>query len=227
MLTSILSVYIHGVGFGGACPDMVGHARASKSGTSNNRLPRFSCIDTVIMFPAGGRKEQKKEVMKLLILTNLIFLVVIVLLVVYVLILHHRRRRAVVSFPIEDKSPDIPEPETDEIALKVNKWMWQVLSVPSNDLFTLENVANGIGISREELANYLKEQRKPNFRFWVSSIRLQHCYDLLNTTDYTLSEIAYMCGYADLPTMSKAFKRQYGKSPSKFRRVLSAPTMPV
>lgn len=150
--------------------------------------------------------------MKLLIITNLISLAVTVVLVVYALTLHYKRRSPVTTLPEESKS------NPDEVTRKVNEWMWHTLSVPSNDQFTLENVANGIGVSREELANYLKEQHQANFRSWISSIRLQHCCELLTTTDYTLSEIAYMCGYADLPTMSKAFKRYYGQSPSKFKR---------
>ena len=47
--------------------------------------------------------------------------------------------------------------------------------------------------------------------------RITRCEQLLLNTDMTLSEVAYECGYADLPTMSKAFKRKYGFPPSKFR----------
>ncbi len=155
--------------------------------------------------------------MKLLILTNLLSLAVIAVLVAYVLKVSYKHRKIAESLPTEASGK--PEAEADEIALKVIEWMWHGSSVPSNDMLTLETVANSIGISREELAAYLKEHQHPNFRSWISSIRLQHCYDLLTTTDYTLSEIAYKCGYADLPTMSKAFKRQYGQSPSRFRKI--------
>lgn len=96
--------------------------------------------------------------------------------------------------------------------------MWTTLSVPYDNSITLDSIAEGIGIERTTLQDYLLNQQHLTFKAWISTIRVNHCKDLLDTTDYTLSEIAYMCGYADLPSMSKAFKRRFDMSPSKYKK---------
>src|ERR1700741_1652568 len=48
--------------------------------------------------------------------------------------------------------------------------------------------------------------------------RLQHANVLLNEEGKTISSIASECGFPDLSTFSKAFKRKFGFSPSKKSR---------
>jgi len=47
--------------------------------------------------------------------------------------------------------------------------------------------------------------------------RLQHSYSLLKQKELLISTIAKECGFPDVFTFSKAFKRKYGLSPSKYR----------
>jgi transcriptional regulator GlxA family with amidase domain len=42
--------------------------------------------------------------------------------------------------------------------------------------------------------------------------------DLLTQTDWPMERIAEETGYADAPTLSKAFKRRNGVSPAEWRR---------
>ncbi len=41
---------------------------------------------------------------------------------------------------------------------------------------------------------------------------------LMKNTSYTLSEIAYLCGFASLSTFSKVFKEKYGVSPTTYEK---------
>lgn len=110
--------------------------------------------------------------------------------------------------------------DEDDVTQRVSEWMWHTMDVPCDGSITLESVAKGIDMPRSDLSAYLQQHPQLTFKSWISNIRIRHCHELLLTTELTLSEIAYMCGYADLPTMSKAFKRQYGVSPSKYRKAV-------
>ena len=54
---------------------------------------------------------------------------------------------------------------------------------------------------------------------YINSLRLNRAVDLLKNTDYSVSEIAWICGYKNPAYFSRIFSREYGKSPGKFRRV--------
>ena len=149
----------------------------------------------------------------MLILITLISLTAAVVSIAYALTL--RRRYQMCEQP---NSSPLPTECEDDITRKVDAWMWTTLAVPYDNSITLDSIAEGIGIERTTLQDYLLNQQHLTFKAWISTIRVNHCKDLLDTTDYTLSEIAYMCGYADLPSMSKAFKRHFDMSPSKYKK---------
>jgi len=48
--------------------------------------------------------------------------------------------------------------------------------------------------------------------------RRRHCASELLHSDRKISEIAESCGYNDLPTFTRAFKRQFGMAPSEYRK---------
>ena len=48
--------------------------------------------------------------------------------------------------------------------------------------------------------------------------RIQKAAELLKSPEYTISQIAYMCGFSDSHFFSRAFKKYYGQSPSSFRK---------
>jgi len=150
-----------------------------------------------------------------LILITLLSLAVAAVSVAYAVSLRRRYQYAV--------EPDVaptPVVHDDDIGRKIDEWMWSGRTAPYDNTITLDSIAEGTGIRRSLLQDYLQHRQHLTFRAWISALRIRHCKELLDTTDCTLSEIAYMCGYADLPTMSKAFKRQYGTSPSQYKKGL-------
>ena len=56
------------------------------------------------------------------------------------------------------------------------------------------------------------------FTEYLNTVRLNVAKDLLITSNYNLSEIAREAGYTDLSYFSKLFKKEYGISPSKYRK---------
>ncbi len=53
---------------------------------------------------------------------------------------------------------------------------------------------------------------------YIVSKRLEEAQTLLNTTDISISDIAYDCGFSDLAYFSKTFKSYYNYSPSEVRK---------
>ena len=97
---------------------------------------------------------------------------------------------------------------------------WGV-SVGENPMFsgkpTLDEVAQALGVRSADLAEYVQQQGA-TFLSWVSEHRLRYCAELIAGTDRKISEIALSCGYNDLPTFTRAFKRRFGTSPSEYRK---------
>jgi AraC family transcriptional regulator len=55
-------------------------------------------------------------------------------------------------------------------------------------------------------------------RAYVMQRRIQRAKELMRSTDETLTQIAYICGFADQPHFSTVFKRESGTSPTQWRR---------
>ena len=85
--------------------------------------------------------------------------------------------------------------------------------------FLVEDFALSLNMSISQLnrkLNALVGQSAGNF---VRSVRLQRSAELLNQTDKTIAEICYEVGFNDQAYFSRSFKKQYGKSPTAFRKL--------
>ncbi len=54
---------------------------------------------------------------------------------------------------------------------------------------------------------------------YITSKRLEKAQSLLNTTDLSISEIAYDSGFSDVGYFSKTFKKHYNRTPSEIRKI--------
>jgi AraC-like DNA-binding protein len=81
----------------------------------------------------------------------------------------------------------------------------------------LDDVAQALGVRSTDVSEYVQKQGI-NFMAWVSDQRLRHSAELITTTDRKIAEIATALGYNDLPTFTRAFKRQFGMAHSEYRR---------
>jgi AraC-like DNA-binding protein len=81
----------------------------------------------------------------------------------------------------------------------------------------LEDVAYALGVRSDDISDYIAS-KNTNLVAWVSDQRLRHCAQQLTDTDRKISEIAASCGYNDLPSFTRAFKRQFNQAPSIYRQ---------
>ena len=87
----------------------------------------------------------------------------------------------------------------------------------SNEYFNVEMLCKEIGVSERQLQRKLKEitQKSPNQL--ISSIRLNFAKELIISTQYTISEVAYKTGFSNPSYFSKCFKKEFNINPSDLK----------
>ncbi len=93
-----------------------------------------------------------------------------------------------------------------------------ILSNPPNKLLSLKEISLASGINEFKLKKGFKELFGTCVSQFMIDRKLQHAYELILNSDMSISEISSIAGYSYPQHFSKAFKKHYGKSPSKLRR---------
>lgn len=57
-----------------------------------------------------------------------------------------------------------------------------------------------------------------SFGDYIRKMRIEKAMALIDTTDYSLTEIAYLTGFSDQSHFNRIFKKQTGENPSAFRK---------
>lgn len=82
----------------------------------------------------------------------------------------------------------------------------------------VEALCRKIGMSRTNLHNKLSALTGLSTTLYVRKLRLRRAKELLNTTDATVSEIAYETGFNDPKFFSRVYAEEYGAPPSEERK---------
>lgn len=118
---------------------------------------------------------------------------------------------------------EIP-PATEDVGLQIEdaflKEVREVVEANLNDTeFNVSLLCREIGVSQSQLYRKVKALTNQSIASHIRTIRLQHGKRLLETTDYTVSEVAYEVGFKDPFYFSKTFSQAYGYPPSETRSV--------
>lgn len=83
----------------------------------------------------------------------------------------------------------------------------------------MENIASSANISASTLLRIYHDILHTTPIQYVLKYRLaQIMEELLANPDSSISEIAYSCGFHDISYFNRCFLKEYGKTPSEFRR---------
>ena len=93
-----------------------------------------------------------------------------------------------------------------------------------NENFDSNALCKAMFMSRTQLFRRLKSLIRQAPAIYIKTIRLQRAKELLETTDATVSEIAFKTGFQTLSHFTKIFKKQYGILPSAFSRTNKSAT---
>ena len=86
-----------------------------------------------------------------------------------------------------------------------------------DEQFGMERLANEINMSVSQLSRKLNALINQPAGQLIRSLRLQRAADLLKQNAGTVAEICYKLGFNDQAYFSRAFKKQFGYSPSEYK----------
>jgi AraC-like DNA-binding protein len=84
--------------------------------------------------------------------------------------------------------------------------------------FDTQVICRAMGMSRTQLFRRLKPLIRQAPATYIKTMRLQKAKELLETTELTVSEVAFKCGFIAPSHFTKVFQQQYGLLPSLFQR---------
>jgi YesN/AraC family two-component response regulator len=112
--------------------------------------------------------------------------------------------------------PENEEPTLEDIFLQ--KVRDAIEAEIDNAAFSIPDLCEALLLSNMQLYRKLKALTGQTPILFIRSYRLQKARHLLQTTDLNISEIAYDVGFTDPSYFSRAFKKEFGHSPSDFRK---------
>jgi len=90
--------------------------------------------------------------------------------------------------------------------------------------FDSNALCTAMSMSRTQLFRRMKSLIRQAPATYIKSIRLQKAKEMLETTDWTVSEVAYKTGFQTVSHFTKIFKKQYGVLPSVLQRTNKSAT---
>ncbi|MGC9368891.1 MAG: AraC family transcriptional regulator ligand-binding domain-containing protein [Paracoccaceae bacterium] len=109
--------------------------------------------------------------------------------------------------------------DIDDRSILARRVLDQIGDALSEGVPTLDYVAARLGMSRRTLQRRLAEANLA-YQDLVAEARQNLAEQLLRRTDYALAEIAFLTGFSDQSTFTRAFKRWKGHTPASYRRRL-------
>jgi AraC-like DNA-binding protein len=88
--------------------------------------------------------------------------------------------------------------------------------------WTVADLARKAGLSRTAFAARFREQVGEPPMSYLTRLRLGQAAGYLSTTDKTVRQIARLVGYESEASLSKAFRRAFGRAPGEYRRQQAA-----
>lgn len=88
----------------------------------------------------------------------------------------------------------------------------------SNPYLKFEDVTRHFRLSKSHGYALFKKHLGAPFGMCLQNVRLSKAKDAMKNTPYSITEIAYMCGFTSLSTFSKVFKQKYGDTPTTYRK---------
>lgn len=82
----------------------------------------------------------------------------------------------------------------------------------------IQELADYVNVNRGYLYSLFIKEMGISPKEYLTTFRMSRAAELLKSTSYAVSTIAASCGYQDPALFSKAFHKQYGMSPSVYRK---------
>lgn len=113
-----------------------------------------------------------------------------------------------------------PDPEKVKQNRKLNRLSGITAYIKENyeKELTLVDLAGIFGYSPTYLSRMFQKYAKINYKTYLDNVRLEHAYEDMLLTTYSIGEIAVRNGFPNSKAFAKVFKTRYGVMPSEFRK---------
>jgi AraC family transcriptional regulator len=81
---------------------------------------------------------------------------------------------------------------------------------------SIDELAKLINLSKNYFSAYFKKATGMSVQYYIYRARMIRAKEYIRINKYPIKKISYLLGYQDQNAFSKAFKRYYKISPSKF-----------
>lgn len=82
---------------------------------------------------------------------------------------------------------------------------------------TIDEAADRLGLSRRRFTTLFRQQTGDSWLEHIRGLRIDHAKSLLKGSDLPIASVAFECGYDDISTFYRQFKRQTGLAPGVWR----------
>lgn len=102
--------------------------------------------------------------------------------------------------------------------LSVAQKLLQYINENITQELSATGVARALGISPYYLSHIFSEELKISFPTYVAQQRIYFACELLKNTKKSVTEITYEAGFPNMRTFHRCFKKQYGCTPTEWRK---------
>lgn len=110
-----------------------------------------------------------------------------------------------------------PAIQSEKNVIKLKKVLFHI-SEHFDTKLTLEELANIADMSPKYFCAFFKEMTRQSPFEYINSYRTDRAAKLLLSTDTSITDIAFSCGFSDLSYFIKTFKALKGTTPRSFRK---------
>lgn len=89
--------------------------------------------------------------------------------------------------------------------------------------WTVDAMAQMCGLGRTRFIHYCRQAVNTSPLDYLNGLRVDHALELLLTTDLSITDISYRCGYSSSQYFATVFKQQFHRSPTTARQLSRNP----
>ncbi|MEN8906952.1 MAG: helix-turn-helix domain-containing protein, partial [Clostridiales bacterium] len=111
----------------------------------------------------------------------------------------------------------INEQKTDKNKKLIDDIIYYINSSYADQNICLSSIASHFNITEGYLCHFFKDQLGEKFSNYLENLRMENAQIYLNTTTYSIEKISELVGYNSNQVFRRAFKRNMGITPKKYR----------
>ena len=83
---------------------------------------------------------------------------------------------------------------------------------------SVEEIAEQLGLTPNSFCRFFKKMTQKRFIGFVNEFRIQKAVELLNESNYTISDVMFKSGYNDASYFTRQFKKHLGITPTEYAK---------